>query len=207
MVTDAKALYDSYHREGVSSTVVDTAAIEWPASMDVFGATDGKRTQKGISSLASCWVPIWRYMGSWLMLRLKRKARWRSIPFGGKHMQLENLRLRSLQRRWSPFRRSLSTTTFLRMSTQYEMPNEEDIQTLEAEQSLEVHENAFMARTSEVLKHDFATSHVGSRENCLKRRVQNDIARSLWWLAVSLSPGLAKGETDQRFAADEPSAL
>ena len=218
MVTDAKALYDSYHREGVSSTVVDKRV-----SLEI--RVMKERLQQLGGNFR--WMSSERQMADGLTKESARLLLAERLRHGRLKMSWDPGYVAAKKKTKTEIQDSLAESTARKPvprkptkkvkhvqedvieyddvpENEYENPNEEDIQTMEAEQSLEVVENVFMARTSEAIKYDFAARHVGIRKEYItKRRMQNDIAWWFWFFAVSLMPSLVKSEADQCFAEDE----
>ena len=218
MVTDAKALYDSYHREGVSSTVVDKrVSLEIRVMKERLQQLNGKLR----------WMSSERQMADGLTKDSARLLLAERLRHGRLKMSWDPGYVAAKKKSKNEIQDSLAESTARKPvpkkatrevkqvqaevieyddvpENEYEQPNEEDIKTLEAEQSFEIHENVFMARTLEVLEYDFAARHVESRkEYDIKRRMQNDIAWWLWWLVLSVMPNLGSSEADQCFAEDE----
>ena len=160
MVTDAKALYDSYHREGAGGSLVDKRV-----SLEIRVVRDRLQQLQGVLR----WMSSERQLADGLT---KESAR---------QLLAERLRHAKLKLTWDPNyvaakkktkeerQKSIGETT--KRNPKKKQIHEEDDLVDTTEMTLP--ENAMFVRTLDVVEYTFAASHVAfRRENDIKGRMQ-----------------------------------
>ena len=218
MVTDAKALYDSYHREGASGTVVDkrvsleirvmkerlqelNGRLRWMSSERQMA--DGLTKESARLLLAErlrhgclkmCWDPGY--------VAAKKKSK----------IELQESLAASTARKSVPKKATKKPRSFQEEvieyddvpEEEYEMPNAEDLTNAEVPETLEVPENVYMVRSLDAVKDMYAASHIAAPlKYVIECRKPNVLAWLLWWLVISSLPCFAESEDGQCFAKDE----